>query len=165
MQSTIGTPTAEPTAESAPSRFNLTRIVIIAAAVLIGLVILIFVLALLLAINNIDQTSQVVRIIRDMMIIFLALEGILIVLGLAVLILQIASLINVLQTEIKPILENTQETVRTAQSTVTFVSKNVAGPITTAGGFMAGTSVVLGNLFGIRRALTPASKREVPHEK
>ncbi len=134
------------------SKFNLQRIAIIATAVLIGLVILLFVIALLLSTGG-ESVGNLIRIIRDLVIILLALEGVLIILGLAVLTLQVARLVNLLQTEVKPILENTQETVKTAQGTVEFVGSNITEPLIAASGFFAGASVLVNNLFGIRRAL------------
>ena len=97
------------------------------------------------------------------MLIFLALEGILIVLALAVLIVQVARLINLLQNEVKPVLKNTQETLNTARGTVEFVSDTVTRPVVQASAFFAGASVMTRNLLGIRRALKPRSK-VVRHE-
>lgn len=132
--------------------FDIRRIVLIASGVIIGLIVLLFLIALLISTGG-ESVGSVVRTIRDLVIIFLALEGVLIILGLAVLTLQVARLVNLLQTEVKPILENTQETVKTAQGTVEFVGSNIAEPVIAASGFMAGMSVLLGNVFGIRRAL------------
>lgn len=136
------------------SRWTLQRIVMIAAGVLGGLIILLFILGLLLALfSNVEATAPRVQIIRDIFLIIMGLEFILIILALAVLILQVARLINLLQNEIKPILENTQDTVNTAKGTVDFVSSNVTRPIVRASGFIAGTSVLIRELGGIRRAV------------
>jgi hypothetical protein len=132
--------------------FDIRRIVLIAVGVLIGLIVVLFLIALLISTGG-DSLGNVVRVIRDLVIIFLALEGVLIILGLALLTLQVARLVNLLQTEVKPILENTQETVKTAQGTVEFVGNNIAEPVIAASGFFAGVSVLVTNLFGIRRAL------------
>lgn len=136
------------------SGWTLKRIVMIAAGVLGGLIILLFILGLLLALfSNVEATALRIQIIRDIFLIVMALEFILIILALAVLILQVARLINLLQNEIKPILENTQDTVNSAKGTVEFVSTNVTRPIVRAGGFVAGTSVLIRELGGIRRAI------------
>lgn len=145
-------PPVLPEAETS-SGFDLKRIVIIASAVLIGLIILLFVLAVVLTLASNGDFAATIRIIRDLVIIFLALEGILIVLSVAVLTLQVARLVNLLQNEVKPILVNTQETVKTAQNTVEFMSTNLTEPVIRASGFLTGASVLLGNLFGIRRAM------------
>lgn len=141
-------------ADEKPSKLNLQRVIIFAAAGLIGAIVLLFIVAVIIALTtNIEQSSAVIRLIRDLVIIFLALEGILIVLALAILILQVAKLINLLQTEVKPILENTQETMKTAQGTVKFVSENAIAPILRVSGFVAALSVLLKEVFGIRRAV------------
>jgi hypothetical protein len=133
---------------------SLRRLIILVTAALIGAVMLLFVLAIVIALtSDLEQSSAVIRLFRDLVIIFLALEGILIVLALGILILQIAKLINLLQTEVKPILENTQQTVKTAQGTVEFVSQNALTPILRLSGFLAGASVLTRELFGIRRAV------------
>ena len=68
-------------------------------------------------------------VIRDIFIIFMALESLLIGLTLVILIVQLARLINLLQNEIKPILDSTNETVNTMRGTVTFLSDNLAEPV------------------------------------
>lgn len=135
--------------------FNIVRIVMITAGVLVGLVVILFVLSLLIAHGDVDRLGPIIQVVRDLMLIFLALEGILIVLSLAVLIVQVARLINLLQNEVKPVLRNTQETISTARGTVEFVGDTVARPVIQASAFFAGVSVMARNLFGIRRAMQP----------
>ncbi len=67
--------------------------------------------------------------IRDIFIIFMALESFIIGIALIVLIVQLATLINLLQNEIKPILNSTSETVNTLRGTATFLSNNLAEPV------------------------------------
>jgi len=67
--------------------------------------------------------------IRDIFIIFMALESFIIGLALIVLIVQLATLINLLQNEIKPIINSTSETVNTLRGTATFLSNNLAEPV------------------------------------
>ncbi|MBZ0302353.1 MAG: hypothetical protein K8J31_21580 [Anaerolineae bacterium] len=126
----------------------------IVAGVLMGIVALVFLLGLLLALfSDVDQAAPRVQIIRDIFIIILALQGIFVIGALAVLILQIARLINLLQNEVMPILKNTEETVNTARGTVEFVGSNLAEPVIRVNGFLVAISVLLRELFGIRRAL------------
>ncbi len=136
------------------SRWSLRRILIVSVGGFFALLLLLFLLALLIATaSDVEGAAEVVRLIRDMVIIFLALEGALIILSLAVLILQIARLIAMVQTEIKPILENTQETVKTAKGTVEFMSANLTQPVIRTGGFLAALIVFVENLIGLRRAV------------
>ncbi len=148
------------TVQEQPDSFNIRRMVLIASAVLIGLILLLFVGALVLTLVTNGDFAAIIRTIRDLVIIFLGLEGILIILSVAILALQVARLVNLLQTEVKPILENAQETVKTAQGTVEFMSDNVTEPVIRARGFLAGSSVLIGNLFGIRRALQHTDGRD-----
>ena len=59
----------------------------------------------------------------------MALESFIIGLALIILIVQLATLINLLQNEIKPILNSTSETVNTLRGTATFISDNLAEPV------------------------------------
>jgi hypothetical protein len=136
------------------SRWTISFAMKIAAGVLIGIVAAVFLIGLALAVlGDADQTAPRVQIIRDIFIIILVLQGILIVGALAVLIIQIARLINLLQNEVMPILKNTQETIQTARGTVEFVGSNLTEPVMRLGGFLAAIRVLLRELFGIRRAL------------
>ncbi|NPA92267.1 MAG: hypothetical protein GXO56_01130 [Chloroflexi bacterium] len=67
--------------------------------------------------------------IRDVFIILLALEGMLIGLALLVLVVQIAILINLLQHEVRPILDSTARTVNVLQGTAAFVSNHLVEPV------------------------------------
>lgn len=67
--------------------------------------------------------------IRDIAIIIIAFQTIVIGALLAVLVWQIWRLVKTIQTEIKPILRDTQETVGTVRGTTTFVSNNVVDPV------------------------------------
>ena len=135
------------------SGFNIKRIVIIASAVLIGLVLLIFIIGLLLSRGDVTTLGPVIQVARDLIIIFLALEGIMIILALAVLIFQVARLINLLQTEVKPALTDTRQTLHNARGTVEFVGDTVSGPIIKASAFFAGVGSLVGNVGGIRKAI------------
>jgi hypothetical protein len=136
------------------SGWSLRRILIVSVGGFFVLLVLLFLLGVLIATaSDVEGAAEVVRLVRDMVIIFLALEGALIILSLAVLILQIARLIAMVQTEIKPILENTQETVKTAKGTVEFMSENITQPMIRAGGFVTALVVFVENLAGLRRAV------------
>jgi hypothetical protein len=144
--------TAPPPA--AVSKWTIKRITMIAAGALIAVILLVFVIGVLLALlTDATQTAPRIQIIRDIVIIILALQGIVIVVALAILILQVARLINLLQNEVIPILENTKDTLNTAKGTVEFVSDNVTEPLLRASGFAAGLRVLVSEMGGIRRAI------------
>lgn len=67
--------------------------------------------------------------IRDIFIIFMAFESILIGAALVILAIQLAVLINLLQNEIKPILDSTNDTINTIRGTANFLSSNLVEPV------------------------------------
>jgi len=88
--------------------------------------------------------------IRDVFIIFMALEALVIGVALVVLIIQIAALINLVQNEIKPILKSTTDTVNTLKGTTDFLSQNLVDPVIKLNGSMAGLKRLL-DIFKIVR--------------
>jgi hypothetical protein len=67
--------------------------------------------------------------VRDVAIIVLAIESIVVGAALVFLVFQIRSLIRILQEEIKPLLDSANVTVSTVRGTTTFVSEKVVNPI------------------------------------
>jgi len=104
--------------------------------ILIGVVIL----GLLIAgcVFLFSSEAAVTSKIRDVFIIFMALEFLVIGVALIILIIQIAILTNLLQNEVKPILETTNETVSTLKGTVRFLSDNLAEPVIVLNEYLAG---------------------------
>lgn len=140
----------EPSPEEEARDTNVTRIIVWVVGALVALLVLGFVVALVLALVS-PGAAAGVQIVRDFFIIALALEGMLLGAALIILILQIARLTNLLQNEIKPILEQTNDTVRTVKGTANFVSRNVAEPVIKASGFVAWLVALLSEVFGIFR--------------
>ena len=73
--------------------------------------------------------SAMTEQIRDVFIIFMALTSLILMVALVVLIIQLAILINLLQNEIQPIINSTNETVNTLKGTTQFLSNNLTEPI------------------------------------
>ncbi len=92
--------------------------------------------------------AATVEAVRDIFIIALALETCVFGVVILLLLLMIIRLVNMLEFEIKPILEKTNETVSTLRGTSVFVSENVVRPVTTASSYMAGVRRGLSALFG-----------------
>lgn len=103
-----------------------------------------------------DDAANWVGIIRDIFIIVLAMEGMLMGVALIVLIIQLAALVNLLQSEIQPIVDNTSETVTTVRGTAEFMSQNVVEPVIKAGALLAGIGGVLREVLGLRRTVRRA---------
>jgi amino acid permease len=101
-------------------------------------IIVILTLVILAAIFLLDPAqSQRTEQIRDVFIIFLALESLIIGVALVVLIIQLSTLINLLQNEIRPIINSTNETVNTLKGTAQFVSDHLTEPVIKINQFMA----------------------------
>lgn len=136
---------------------SFTRFMLIGVGVLILIVVLIFLAGIGLAVfTEPGSTALRIELIRDTLIIVMALEGVLIVLGLAVLVVQITRLVVMLQHGARPVIENTQETIEIAQGTARFVSKNVARPVIGFHALVSAVAAFFRELGGIRRAIRPS---------
>jgi flagellar basal body-associated protein FliL len=131
------------TAKEAESRSKriLTFIIIGVVAVLVLLGVAIYFLL---------QPATPTDRIRDVFIIVVALESLVIGVALIVLIVQLASLINLLQNEVRPILTATNETVNNLRGTAEFLGENVVEPVIKLNGYLAGMNRVI-ELMGIRK--------------
>jgi hypothetical protein len=89
--------------------------------------------------------------VRDVFIIFMALEFMVIGVALVILIFQLAVLTNMLQHEIKPILDSTSETINTVRGTTTFISENLVEPIVKLNSYMAAFAQVVDSLGALGR--------------
>lgn len=128
-------PIAEPPLPSSPvtKSKGQVRVVLIILAVII-LVAIVVGGIFLLAVAPQGTTAKV----RDIFIIVMALESLILGVGLIVLILQLAALINLLQNEIKPILDTTNDTVNNLRGTTQFLSNNLVGPVIKLNEYLAG---------------------------
>jgi predicted tellurium resistance membrane protein TerC len=99
--------------------------------IIIGVVIAIVVFLALLAVGvwYLTQNAGRTENIRDIFIILMALESLFIGIVLIILIIQMARLINLLQNEIKPIIESTNETAHTLRGTTMFLSEHLTEPV------------------------------------
>jgi len=111
---------------------------------------IVFLLAMLgIAIYFLLQPATPTDRIRDVFIIVVALESLVIGVALIVLIVQLASLINLLQNEIRPILAATTETVNTLRGTAEFLGESVIEPVVKLNSYLAGLRRML-ELLGIK---------------
>ena len=116
--------------------------------VIIGVVVLL--VLLVVAIYVLLQPGTPTDRIRDIFIIVVALESLVIGVALIILIVQLASLINLLQNEVRPILNTTSETVNNLRGTVEFLGENAVEPVIKLNGYLAAMSRVI-ELMGIRK--------------
>jgi hypothetical protein len=92
-----------------------------------------------------------VAVIRDIAIIVLALESLIIGVLLILLILQIRGLARMLQEEVQPILESAKETATTVRGTTVFVSDTFVKPLIKAAGYASAANRVMSVLARRRR--------------
>ena len=145
----INQPTAQFAAEKTPAQSEqdqkMKRIMI---AVIVGAVVLLILLGV--AIFFLLQPGTPTDRIRDVFIIVVALESLVIGVAMVVLVLQLASLINLLQNEIRPILHATNETVNNLRGTAEFLGENVVEPVIKLNGYLAGLYRML-ELMGVKK--------------
>jgi len=122
-------------------RWTMAGIIIAAILVLAGIVV---------AVIALTEHPDVATNVRDIFIIFMAFESLIIGAALVVLVIQIASLINLLQNEVKPILQSTSETVNTLRGTTEFLSENLVEPVIKLNSYLAGLKRLF-DLFGIKK--------------
>ena len=119
---------------------------------MIGVVVGVIVLLALLgvAIYFLLQPATPTDKIRDIFIIVVALESLVIGVALVVLIIQLSSLINLLQNEVRPILKATTDTVNNLRGTAEFLGENVVEPVIKLNGYLAGLYRML-ELMGVKK--------------
>jgi len=147
MATSLPTPEANPqlTAEQLEQEKQTKRIM---TGVIIGAVILLALLGV--AIFFLLQPATPTDKIRDVFIIVVALESLVIGVALIILVVQLASLINLLQNEVRPILKATSDTVNNLRGTAEFLGENVVEPVVKLNGYLAGLSRML-ELMGVKK--------------
>ncbi len=112
-----------------PQQLRKQRLTVVGIVVLVililGLVITGIVFLVSPGLTSIDTVAR----LRDIFIILMALESLLIGLALTILIIQIARLTNLLENEVKPILASTNETISNLRGTSRFLSDNLVEPV------------------------------------
>ena len=145
----IEQPTPQLVSENSPppsdQEQRMKRIMI---GVIIGAVVILILLGV--AIFFLLQPTTPTDKIRDVFIIVVALESLVIGVAIIVLIIQLASLINLLQNEVRPILTATNETVNNLRGTAEFLGENVVEPVIKLNGYLAGMNRVI-ELMGIKK--------------
>ena len=133
-----------------PQELRRQRLIIIGISIGIVIVIALLITSLVYLLNPGLTSIETVGRIRDIFIIFMALESLLIGLVLVILIIQIARLTNLFENEIKPILESTNETISNLRGTTKFLSDNLVEPIIKLNEYLAVIQRVT-DILGIKR--------------
>ncbi len=124
------------------------RVKRIMSIVIAGAVVLLVLLAV--AVYFLLQPATPTDRIRDVFIIVVALKTLVIGVAMIVLIVQLASLINLLQNEVRPILHATSDTVNTLRGTAEFLGESVVEPVIKLNSYLAGLQRMF-ELMGIKK--------------
>ena len=88
---------------------------------------------------------------RDVAIIFLAVEALVVTLLLGIVVVLLWRLVNLIQREITPVLSSLQQTVHTVRGTTEFVSNSFVSPLIRLSSFMSGVGGTARALFSHSR--------------
>ena len=106
---------------------------------------------------------MVSAIVRDIAIILVALEILIMNVLLLVLIWQVWRLVKMIGVEIKPVIEDGQETVGTVKGSAEFVSTSIISPLITTSSRLAGiwrsVNVIRSELKSSMGEITPTGRR------
>jgi hypothetical protein len=129
---------------------------------MIGICLLLFVLAIVIGIASGDseEAAAFVAIVRDLFIVLLAMQGMVICIALVVMILQLSTLLNVMENEIKPMIDNMHQTTSTIRGTAEFLSKNVTKPVIQTRSYITGAMALFREISGIRQAMQGKPKSD-----
>ena len=130
-----------PDVHSEPAQLTSQQKRTIAVTVVVLVLFLVFIGAMIFFLLTADPSTTAQ--IRDVFIIVLAIQSLLIGLVMVILIVQLARLINLLQNEIRPILDSTNETVSHLRGTTMFLSNNIVEPVIKLNEYFAGFSELL----------------------
>lgn len=135
-----------PYTPATPAREQLIQTRYVVIGVIITLVLMILFAAFIVWAAR--YHAPTVEAMRDIFIIALALESCIFGIALMILLVMVIRLVNMLEFEIKPILERTNETIGMVRGTTVFMSENVVKPMTTASSYAAGIRRGIKTLFG-----------------
>jgi hypothetical protein len=138
-------PSADYRTEQTASQEMIPRLYVALAIIIVLVLAVLFILGVVWLARSYPATIEA---LRDMMIIALALVSCIFGITLLLLFVMVVRLLNMLEFEIKPILEKTNETLGTVRGTTTFVSQNVVQPVTKASSYVAGFRRGISVLFG-----------------
>ena len=119
--------------------------------IIAGIALVVLLAGLVLGIIALAQPTTDTGKVRDIFIIVLAVESLLLGIALVILVVQLAVLTNLIQNEVKPILESTKEAVSTVKGTSKFISDKAVAPIISVSSFIAGSRKLLEIIGFIKR--------------
>lgn len=137
----------EPTEEAPQLQGALIAIGVAILLITLGLLVIAYVLA-----SNAQTAAPGVRVIRDLLIIVVTLEVIVVGAAVTVFLIQVARLVNLISNEVEPLITATSDTVNTVRGTALFLSKNLVEPVMTMNSSLKGLAKVAGDVDALRKA-------------
>lgn len=141
------------TPEQRRAMIGLIIVVILIVAIIVGSI---FWLA--------NQPPLKVAMIRDIFIIWMAIMSLLTGIALVILMVQLARLINLMQNELKPILDSLNVTISHLRGTSVFLGDNITEPVIKANEYVAGISQFLA-VLGLSRRRSRSSSSNKTKER
>ena len=129
---------------------GITRLIKISAILGILLILILLGAGLAAALTAAETWAPFIQIFRDIFVLILILESVVLIAALAILMLQTAGFLIMLKTEIKPILDNARETTRLSKATAQFINTNAVDPLIQIKSFFSGLLAFLRELIRIR---------------
>jgi len=121
------------------------------AVILFSIIAVLFLAAVITGIVYLSgKDAETTGRVRDIFIIVLALESLLIGAALVILVIQLAVLTNLIQNEVKPILTSAKETASNLRGTSQFITRRAVAPIISVTSTLAGFRK-LGDIIGFIR--------------
>ncbi len=118
---------------------------VVGGVLIFAVVAILFITAVVFLADNYAPTLEAVR---DIFVIILSLVSCLFSIVIVILLVLVVRLVNMIEFEIKPVLERTNETITMVRGTTTFMSKNIVEPATAASGYIAAIQQGWKALFG-----------------
>lgn len=146
QSSESGIPPVPATPEVDPAVVRRQKIIV--AALIAGGII--FILLIILIIFFLLQPGVPTEAIKNVFIIFLAVEMFIVGIAVVVLTAQVATLINLLQNEVRPMLQSTNETINNLRGTTEFLGENLVEPVIQLNEYLASLKRVL-ELMGLKQ--------------
>jgi len=107
---------------------------VVGGVVIVTILTVLFIATIVFLANNYASTIEA---LRDIFVIILSLVSCLFGIIIVILTVMVVRLVNMIEFEIKPVLERTNETMMMVRGTTTFMSENIVKPATTASGYAA----------------------------
>ncbi len=142
-ESVSSTKTSAQESDSEPAKSSKLPLIIIASLlVMVGLIFLFCKLP-----------AATTGLVRDIALIIFVLESIVSLIALVVMLMRLSQLFNFLKYELKPIIDNTQKTVKRFSGTVSFLCDNAVEPTIEAAAKVSGVQNAINGVLGIFKKL------------